>query len=173
MEGIEIPEERIALIQETAHKAGLSKKQYDSIVSAVAEADAAALSEMNKSVEEDKVALKQEWGMAFDERKNDVLKAAEYTGAPDRLIEAIKNDDAGSDTMKWLHKVHEFIKGEGVNMNNDHGDNNNSKVTPAEAKAQISEIMNNKNHPYFNPGDPGHKDALQKMIDLQKMAAVS
>ena len=43
-------------------------------------------------------------------------------------------------------------------------------MTPEEAKLQISEIMNNEEHAYFNRNDPAHDLALKRMVTLQKLA---
>jgi len=173
VEGIEMPEERGKFLQEVAHKANLTKAQFDVIMEATLQADVAAGAEAEASAAEEAKALKSEWGMAFEERKNNVARIAEHTGAPDRLIEAIKDDLAGVDTMQWLHKLSGMIQGEGSNFNDDDTGSSpdSGKVAPAEARAKISEINNNKAHPYWNPADPAHKDAMDKMLELQRAAA--
>ena len=127
-------------------------------------------------LKEEAQALHTEWGMAFDERKGTVLAAAKHTGAPDQLIAAITNDEAGVDTMQWLLKFSAFVKGEGINLggqNEGDSDNGDGKMTPSEARGMISDIQANKKHPYWNGNDPAHADALKKMVELQAAAKAS
>ncbi len=42
--------------------------------------------------------------------------------------------------------------------------------SPKEAKEKISEIRNNKSHPYHNPKQPGHQEAREKMRQFYKNA---
>jgi hypothetical protein len=37
-------------------------------------------------------------------------------------------------------------------------------------RAAIQEIMNNRKHAYWNPGDPLHKDAVRLMVELHSLA---
>ena len=176
VEGIEMPEERGAALQKIAHEAGLTKSQFDKVMTAAMGLDVAAVETRTANLKVEAEALHAEWGMAFDERKGTVVAVAKHTGAPDRLIAAIEADEAGNDTMQWLLKMSAFVKGEGVELGkqtNDDVDGNNGKMTPSEARGIISDIQGNKSHPYWNQNDPAHGDALKKMVELQAAAKAS
>ena len=176
VDGIEMPEERGAALQKIAHEAGLTKSQFDKVMTAALGLDVVAAETQTANLKAEAEALHGEWGMAFDERKGTIVAVAKHTGAPDRLIAAIEADEAGVDTMEWLLKMSAFVKGEGVELGNQNlgdPDNGNSKMTPSEARGQISDIQGNRSHPYWNQNDPAHSDALKKMVELQAAAKAS
>ena len=172
VEGIEMPEERGVALSKIAHEAGLSKSQFDKVMIGAMGLDVAAAEAQTARLKTEAESLHTEWGMAFNERKDMVLAVAKHTGAPDRLIAAIGSDEAGVETMQWLLKMSGFVKGEGIQIANQNADDaeGKGKMTPAEARSQISDINANKKHPYWNQLDPAHNDALNKMVELQKMA---
>ena len=176
VEGIEMPEERGAALSKIAHEAGLTKSQFGKVMEAALQLDVQAAEAQAANLKVEAEALHTEWGMAFDERKGMVLAVAKHTGAPDRLIAAIDADEAGVETMQWILKMSAFVKGEGINIANQNGDDadgDNGKMTPSEARGQISDIQGNKSHPYWNQNDPAHNDALKKMVELQAAAKAS
>lgn len=175
VEGVEMPEERGAALQKIAHEAGLTKGQFDKVMGAALQLDVDAAEAQGARLQEEAAALHTEWGMAFDERKGTVLAAAKHTGAPDQLIAAITNDEAGVDTMQWLLKFSAFVKGEGMELSGQGGNEivGDGKMTPSEARSMISDIQANQKHPYWNRNDPAHTDALKKMVELQAAAKAS
>lgn len=171
VEGFEVPEDRVEALRTIGHKMNLTKDQFTGIMAAVMEMDKADSEAVEAQIQQDVQALKQEWGAAFDERKNLVLAVAKHTGAPDRLIDSIANDAAGPDTMKWLLKVSNQFKGEGIQVAGQENQGNGSgAMTPTEAQARISEINNNPQHPYWVASHPDHKKAMDEMVKLQGFA---
>jgi hypothetical protein len=112
--------------------------------------------------------LKQEWGMAFDERVNAAKAVAKETGAPEALIEAIENNSVGGEVYKWLYQVGTQLGSEGINSPNISG--RSTLMSPAEATERVNEIMANRKHPYWNAHDPQHKEAVKKVVELMKLA---
>ena len=174
IEGVEMPEERGEALRQIALEADLTKAQFNKVMEATLKIDAEAMAASAANLEAEAKELHSEWGMAYDQNKQTVLNVAKHTGAPDRLIEAIGNDAAGVDTMNWILKMSNLVKGEGINVGEQlGGKQTTNKDTPAEARAKISEINANKKHPYWNQADPAHKDALATMVKLQEMAKAS
>lgn len=163
-EGVDFGEERAAAFKQIAHKHGLTKEQFQGVLSEVLQMDAATYQQQAQNVEADKAALKAEWGSAYDERKGQVVKLMELTGAPDGIIEMAKNGAMGADVYKWFHSLSGNFKGEGTQVTTDQG--GNGALTPAEANERINEIYANRQHPFFNVSHPDHKNALKRMVDL-------
>lgn len=57
---------------------------------------------------------------------------------------------------------------EGMHVAGNEGSSNT--LTPDEANARISEMLNNRQHPYWIAGHPDHAAAKKEMIRLAKMA---
>lgn len=152
-----------------AHKHGLSQVQFEGIVKDITQANLKGAEDHKATHDAAILKLKEEdWGVAFDDNMKLCLNVAEQTGAPPELIQAIRSNQATPATLKWLVKIGKQA-GEGLNLTVDNS-TGDGRLTPQEANARISEIMNNRDHAYWKPFDPGHKDALNRMLDLQKMA---
>jgi len=166
-EGLNMPEDRMAQIKDMAHQAGLTATQFEQFAGKVMAMDAALLGEMGAKLEAGISELKGEWGAAYDQNVAAALNVAEQSGAPADLVEAIKNNGANQATLKWLHGLSTTAK-EGQHFNKSDGADN--ILAPAEANAQVDEIMRNKEHPYWRSSDPGHKAAVDKVLELMKLA---
>lgn len=175
-EGYEPPEgvnpEDVEQFREIAHKAGLTKKQFNQLVSDLAEYNGKA-SQMEKiNIENGVKALRQEWGIAFEDRVSQVQKALVATGAPKDIQEAVKSGAVGPETMKWLHGIYKQLGAEGINLagSGPGSPETSGRFAPAEAMSRINEIMNNKQHPYWVSDSPLHAAAVQEMVRLTEMA---
>lgn len=162
VEGIELDDDRIGFLRSVAHKVGVTKSQFHDFMHEVLKQDAEALSAKKSDHEKSMAELKQDWGHAFDERATMAEKARE------QFFPFIPKEEMGAETMKALYSVAEQLGGELAQLNRQEGDT--GKITPAEAQSQIGEIMRNRQHPYWNPSDPGHEDAVQRMVELHKLA---
>jgi hypothetical protein len=48
--------------------------------------------------------------------------------------------------------------------------NNRLAVSPLDAKQEISQVMSDNKHPYFDPNHREHKEAVEKMRQLHEKA---
>ncbi len=72
----------------------------------------------------------------------------------------------GLDNMKAFDKVMEGFESSGPRIGSETGFGGSTNLTPYEAEAQLTEMQNNKDHPFNNPGDPMHTDAKKKFVEL-------
>jgi hypothetical protein len=153
---------------EIAFNNGLNQKQFNSMVKSIVDSESAIV---EASSEEQKEALRNlhaEWGMAYDTNVRAVQNYLEMTEAPEVLVEMIKEGEMSPGEMKWIFGMAsqnkaamELAKQPASTV---------TIMTPEEALNQISEIMNNSAHPYWNPSDPGNARAIKRMVELQQLA---
>lgn len=156
--------------RDVAHRHGLTQKQFEGIVKDITQANLQGAQQFQAAHDAEMKSLRdQEWGVAYDDNLQLALNVAESTNAPPELVAAIKGNQATAATLKWLYGIGKQMVGEGKPLTSDQN-NKDGRMIPSEAAARISEIMNNKQHPYWNPSDPGHNNALKRMLELQKMA---
>lgn len=167
-EGVNVPDERIQAFQEIAHKHGLNAEQFKGVLGEVLAADQAAYQQQMDGHNQAMDGLKQEWGAAFDDRNGRAVKMLEATGAPADIVQMAKDGMVGANTLKWMYDLSTKFGGEGAPAVQDQGAS--GRMTPAEAEAQISEIMNNRQHPYWDSHHPEHQSAIKKMLELGKFA---
>jgi hypothetical protein len=167
-EGIALADDRVEALRKIAHEKGLSKDQFQGMLSEVFKLDSAQYQQQKQTQEADAATLKQQWGSAYDQNKNEVVRLMELTNAPSGIVQMAKDGGMGADVYQWFHSLSGNFKGEGTNATVDQG--GNRAMTPDEANNQISEIYANKSHPFFVASHPEHKQALDKMVKLMKFA---
>lgn len=150
-----------------AHELNLTKKQAEGMFNKYSEQLAGRLKSMREANAESIGKVKNEWGAAFDSKMNKVNALLDKTGAPDSVKEAVKNNIAGGDTLKWFAGLAESMMG-GKPVVLDQEGAPDSAMTPSEAQAQINEIMARKE--YWDAGSPQQKDLVKKVVELRKLA---
>jgi hypothetical protein len=159
-EGIEVDE---AQLRETAKKLGLTKKGYATLVQETVErAKSAAVAQS-----EQRKAIQKELGTATEERLAAAALTAQKLGESAEYVTALRNGAVPVAEMKrWLN-VAKALGSEGGDLGGrDPG--RNAKLTPDEAKMQISELRRNK--ALADPMDPAHDAAVAKLHALTAMA---
>lgn len=152
-------------MRDIAHKYHLTDAQFAGIASEMAQANLlaneAALADVKAGHEE----LQKEWGQDYNRRMSLGLNIAKLTDAPPDLIKMFENGHANAESAKWLYNLASKFKGEGANLLKDEN-SRKPKMTPEEAAKRITDIQNNKEHPYWKKSAPGHKAAMKKMAEL-------
>lgn len=155
---------RLSELRDLAHGAGLTKGQFKKLAAQMQGTDKATVELGQVAQKEQKDMLSREWGAALDVRSKQAVELARQTGAPKKLLEAAEAGTIDADTMVWLHGMSKQMGIEAPTISNQ----GSGVMAPAEATEQISDMMNNKGHPYWDNSHPGHKKAVDKMIDLQR-----
>lgn len=164
-EGISHDESKIEAFKEIAHKIGLSKTQYKEFLSTILSQDIEAETLRLTDQKESMAELQKEWGVTTEDKKAAALTIAEKTGAPEAILEGLKENTLPPDIVKWIHGISTSIGNEGNNLG-DAPNNVNSRMTPAEAIEKMAEIRNNRDHPFYK----GDKAAMDRMLELQGYA---
>ncbi len=115
--------------------------------------------------------LKLDWGPALTNKSQSILELAKQTGAPQQLVDAVANRQMDMDTMKWLDGLITSLSGEGSQMNFQGSGSQDTRVTPAEAKNQIEEIMARKE--YWESGNAQQQGLVDKVVALGKIASAA
>jgi hypothetical protein len=151
-----------------AHQLGITKSQYGKIVGAFAEA-----TKKDKEAAADKYAtevraLKQEWGIVYEDNIQLVDAVLKGTGAPPEVMEAAASKTMSPGMQKWLFEVGKQLGTEGINFQKDES---TTRLAPSEALARANEIMADREGPYWDGAHPQHKEYVQRVIKLRQAAA--
>jgi hypothetical protein len=153
---------------ELSHALGLSKTQYGKMVGALQEFTVKQQEAASAAFTQGIRDLKQEWGIIYEDNVQMVDSVMKGTGAPKQLLELGAEGKLDATTLKWLHGIGKQLGSEGINFNKDEF---STRVTPAEAKARVAEIMGDTKGPYWDGGHPQHKEYVQRVVDLNRAAA--
>lgn len=152
-----------------AHKEGLSQDQFIHLADNMLNNHKKAGEEMSTKQRDDYDMLKVDWGAGLEGKTKAVLELAKATDAPQAMIDAITNRTIGSATMKWLDSVVTSLSGDGSQINFQGAGHEDTRMSPAEANAQVEEVMNKKE--YWDPSSPLHEGLKKKVVDLQRIAS--
>ena len=167
----QLNEEALSSFKQEAHKLGLNSDQVNSLVTWQAlnmGAQYEALNEVQgKSIESGELALKAEWGRAYDQNLNFAKKAfAEYGG--DALAEKMVSSGMGNDpdVLKAFANIAKTTMADKDLAGPASG--GKMALTPDEARSEAATVMA---HPaYTDRRHPEHTSIVKKVSDLFNQA---
>ncbi len=161
--------ELLKVYKDSAHAAGLSQQQMEAVMGAFMSAQDHQIQAQQARLAEGNTLLQQEWGLAADRNKQAASTVAERFGFTEDVVNAITSGAMGAENVRAFYAMAQATGSEGVQIGAERGAAS-AMLTPDEARLQIQEIMNNKDHAYWNVSSPAHKSARKKMRDLHVMA---
>ncbi len=161
LEGVNgLSDERKKFIQELAFKANVTGAQLKILDNGIRQADHDANAAVIEGLEDGLKDLKQEWGLATDERIHEARKIV------DIFFPHIDKDAILTQAeLKSFYSLSKQL-GTGSSEFTKQGDQHKNGLSPADAEMKISEIRNNKDHPYNNTMAAGHNTAKKQMRAL-------
>jgi hypothetical protein len=159
-----------------AHKLRLTPDQAQGILDyyrGTVEKSGAATLEMAEVAREETVSsLKQEWGRAFEQKVDAAARVAQEFGNPEMFDITLQDGSKlgdNPDFIKAFAKIADFRQS--VTSEDTVADMSQSNVmTPADAKAEIEAIMNDKGHPYWDRKNlVGRQQAVERVQELWGM----
>lgn len=161
-------EEELKDLRAMAKEVGMTKAQFKKFAEGMLGANKLGKAQFEERITREQMTLKQHWGAATDERYQDILNIAEATGASEALINEIKNKTIDANTAKWLYQLGKQLGGEAVQAHVQQ-----KQMAPDEARESIDDILNNPQHPYWHASHPDHQKAVDKVINLHRLANAS
>lgn len=138
-EGIELNPAFLGQAKAIAHELNLTDKQFKNYIDGEVKRNQASSQAVEAAWTEDIAGLKQEWGMAFDEKVNVAHQIAKITGAPDTLMKVIEAGTADAPTLRWLETLHKQLGGEGSEIAGQLG--GATEQTPHELRSREAELQ--------------------------------
>lgn len=154
-----------------AHKYGLSQKQFDGVVREMTVAQVEKAREANENLKAGLNELKKEWGFAMDRKVEQAGQFAEqfFKNTPE-LAQAIRSHQANAGVLKDLAALADALGTESQNLTHGDGDPHHGTITPREAQTRLTEIRNNRDHPYWRQEHPDHGYAVNEYRRLTRLA---
>ncbi|KKN09734.1 hypothetical protein LCGC14_1043660 [marine sediment metagenome] len=151
-----------------AHGLGLTKTQYKGMLSELVKHTTTKQESTDAEFQAASRALKQEWGIVYEDNLQLVQSVMKGTGAPKEFMELAADSKLPAATLKWLHAIGKQLGTEGINFQKDES---TTRLSPTEAKARSDEIMADTKGPYWDGSHPQHKEYVQRVVDLNRAAA--
>ena len=175
-DGSVVTEEVAKEYSDIAHKLRLTPDQAQGILEyyrGTVEQSGAATLEMAEIAREETVSsLKQEWGRAFEQKVDAAARVAQEFGNAEMFDITLQDGSKLGDNPEFIKafaKIAEFRQS--VTSEDTVADMSQSNVmTPADAKAEIDAIMNDKGHPYWDRKNlVGRQQAVERVQELWGM----
>ncbi len=162
----EVSAEAITALREQAHQANLTPAQFKRLAKQVFEGQLTAAEEAKVTHAAGLGELQKKWGEAYKEKRD----LAEQVRSQ-YLAHIPEGDSIGAATIEALAALGKQLGGkESSNINSTTGQQKGGAITPDEAQLKIGEMLQNKDHAYWNRKDAGHMAARRKMSELNRMA---
>ena len=161
--------EEMKPLREMAHEAGLTNDQYTAIAKSMLGANHAQNEAAQQAFAKDVTQLKNDWGDAYGDRYRAASEIAKRTGAPEQINQLFKDGAVNTETIRWMYDLHKAFGSEGSELTTQPG-GAHIDDGPAEAKAKLAEIYNNREHPYWVSSHPDNQEAIKNVVRLQKQA---
>lgn len=149
------------------HEAGLTKKQAKKVADMMAESESARLEAQHQRAQEAVAELKKRWGDGFERHAmmaQHVIKMVDEQNGNTNLRDALERSDLGNDpaVIEAFAAIGKLLDEKPIEKT---GSGMRFGMSPAEARAQLDEIMANKDHPYHT----GNKDAVDRVLRLHEI----
>jgi len=155
-----------------AHKLGLLPHQAQGILDYYSSLESQGRDELQKQAELSKVnseqELRKEFGLAYDskvQKANQVFK----NFFADDMAEMKLQDGTSLGNHPAFIKALSGLSDKFSEDNLGTGQEENSGITPVQAEKEISKILGDKDHPYWNKNHPNHQAAVEEVFQLQNM----
>ncbi len=173
-EGYEYPEgvdpTKMGEFAALAHGLGLSKSQYRKMVGSIAEFTAKQEEQVTEAFNIAQRALKQEWGIVYEDNLQLVNSVMKGTDAPASMMELAANGKLDPAATKWLFNIGKQLGTEGINFNKDEF---SSRLSPTEARSRAEEMIGDSKGPYWDATHPEHRTYVKRYTELLRAAAAS
>ena len=171
-EVVPIDENAIKTFAETSHKLGLNNKQaqgileyYKNMMEGTAQQSKIDAETSQAQAEQE---LRQEWGKSFDENRKKAAAIAKANLGADFLDTTFLKDGSvlgnNPTVIKGFLKIANMMSEDPIVTTESESVDQGKNL-----EAEISQIMNDKSHPYHVKGHPDHDKSVQQMLTLREM----
>ena len=158
-------DERFGALAAKAHEAGLTKRQFETLVNSVSQMDNQFVASAQEQRQSEINQLKGEWGRAFEQKSQRAAVIAKQLNAPQPLQEALAAGDVDAATLRWMDDLASKFGGEGNGLVS--GEGAVSEYTPNEVREQMNEIT--RKMLGMNQSDPSYKILMDKRLKLAEL----
>lgn len=168
-EGKSVPDD-LDSIKEMAFRANMTQGQFQAFIGDILGAEWQHQDDMTLEQQKEAQKLVDEWGAAHTQNTTTVKNFLDAMKAPERITKAVESGTMQTAEMNWLLSLAKAVANPDQLQHQQQTHVDPNVLSPDDASNAISEMMNNREHAYWNAADPRHKDAVNRMVQLQHMA---
>lgn len=173
-----LDENQFKSLRETAHKVGITDKQFDALTKWNQELGAQIQSDLENNVKmqqaEEEANLKKEWGAAYDKNLQLAKEATAKLGLTQDQVNAMQIGLGFDGVLKLMMQLGAGV-GEGKFVTGDNGRSSGADnvMTPEQAKTELTRLTTDKDfqEAWMNKAHPRHDEMVRKKSQLSAWAA--
>jgi hypothetical protein len=166
-ENVEADPQVLEELRTAAHKARLTKKQFDAMLGELHGKEKQRTEAQQAQHQTGLETLKGEWGAAFEARRAQAAQIARATGAPEGLQKALDTGGAGAETLRWMHSLAKAFAGEGAVVAQQVGAGTTA-LSPEEARGRAEELRTRLLE--MKKSDPSYTTLTKRMVEYHRLA---
>jgi hypothetical protein len=155
-------------LRKFAHKAGLTPGQFTAFSKQIMEQEKIAAAESSNELGDTQKALRANWGDTLEDREALIRGWMDKSEAPQNLRKLLDERSLDVDTMNWLHNTAKQFKSNVTPITSD-GKSNAPAMTPGEASAKITNILNDMTS--MRESDPRYRELQMELVRVQRLAS--
>ena len=169
---VPIDENAIKSFAETSHKLGLNNKQAQGILEfykmGMENLSQQSTIDAETAQAQAQQQLRQEWGKAYDDKLNKASAVAKANFGKNFLDSTILKDGTilgdHPEIVKGFAKIADMLSEDKMVSTESENVDQSKNI-----EQEISQIMNNKSHPYHIASHPDHDKSVQQLLTLREM----
>jgi len=165
-------------LRETAHKAGITDKQFEALTKWNEQLGTQIQSDLENNVKmqqaEEEANLKKEWGAAYDKNLQLAKEATAKLGLTQDQVNAMQIGLGFDGVLKLMTQLGAGIgEGKFVSSDNGRGAGADNTMTPEQAKTELTRLSSDKDfqEAWMNKAHPRHAEMVRKKSQLSAWAA--
>lgn len=162
--------EQTKFMRETALESNLTAEQFRTFASKMAGQATQENEQVAFDAKTELEALFHGWGMAKDSKMTAIKMMASQLGMDDSLMAAIEGDTPNAKVLALMETIVDKIGAEGGQLQQQIGEHGTAAMSPQDAEGHINDMMNNREHDFWHPENPGHASAKRRMVELARYA---
>ena len=169
----EVPDplkDNFAKLAAKAHEVGVTDGQMKALSETILGDFNENMNQSASQIEASKKEIEREFGEATPEKLKAAAQFAKQVGFDEGFADAIGDGLVGLDNLKAFDKMMDGFESPGPRIGDEAGSSGFTHLTPDQAELQLSEIMDNKEHPYWQGASPAHDAAVKKVVELTRQA---
>ena len=182
LEGIEFNEDEMSGFTDAAHAAGLTPRQAQAMAGYMQSADQGLIEQFEQNAEQvahdGLMDLRQEWGVAFDDKVDNAMRAAIAMGIPSEIDqesgkpyipmfdEIQLSDGRALGDHPFIIKLFDQIAGQ-LGEDTLEGATKMDVMTPDEARREAA-TLTAQGTPYWDAQHPEHASFVQRVLELNE-----
>jgi hypothetical protein len=163
-----LTDDQISRFKEDSHNAAMTQDQFYAQLNTIDDRSKSMSADGKAASEAEWLSLDAEWGASKGDKIDSINAMLDLMSAPDSIKDAVKNKTMDADSVRFLTKIMESVKGESIQAAKDKS-SGADLLPPPQAYEARTVVMDSE--AYRDASHPMHASAKLRHLQLTDMVA--